>query len=218
MGEYFICISIWHNASKWAKSSYESLPDVSSLVTVCGLTCVHTHSYELVLLIISKSSGCFDMVSASHLFGCNIIYIDSSANWYTLLTNVTILQWCSSAKVSPSISQSNHVINDLFAFRLVLEQGTRGLCCEAGFWLISATWGLTLGFQYYKGGLLLTGVARHGNLCCVYNLLQDRLCSRLEEQVWNRWLLSNNYFIFFWNMATPFLEDLSDFCAQSRSV
>lgn len=106
LGEYFICISIWHNASKWAKSSYESLPDVSSLVTVCGLTCVHTHSYELVLLIISKSSGCFDMVSASHLFGCNIIYIDSSANWYTLLTNVTILQWCSSAKVSPSISQS----------------------------------------------------------------------------------------------------------------
>lgn len=45
--------------------------------------CARTHSYELVLLIISKSSGCFDMVSASHLFGCNIIYIDSSANWYT---------------------------------------------------------------------------------------------------------------------------------------
>lgn len=31
-----------------------------------------------------------------------------------------------------------------------------------------------------KGFSLLTGVNRHGNLCCNPNLLRDNLCSRLE--------------------------------------
>lgn len=42
------------------------------------------------------------------------------------------------------------------------------------------TSGLTLGFLYYEGGSLITGGYCHGNLCYKPNLLQRRLCSRLE--------------------------------------
>lgn len=72
------------------------------------------------------------------------------------------------------------VQHDQFSLICDSRATQRGLCYEAGFWLIQVTLRLTLGFLYYKASSRLIRVNRHGNLCCSPNLLLSRLSSRLQ--------------------------------------
>ncbi len=70
-------------------------------------------------------------------------------------------------------NRSHDYHRSLMVLRNISEYESRGLYYEAGFGVSEVTSGLTLGFQDYDGGSLLTGVHRHGNFCCDPNLLRS---------------------------------------------
>lgn len=78
-------------------------------------------------------------------------------------------------------------------------------------WLIKVTPGLTLGFQYCKGGSLLSRLHCHSNLCCKPAILWSRLCLRWDiysYRITAYWLINT--------LENSILEDELVMCFAKR--